>query len=394
MPGFARLYAGLLLGRVGGSMWLLIIVLFVLQRYHSPQLAGIAAFLAILPGLLLAPVAGALLDRYGRAPLVVADYLIAALAAGSIAVLSALHVLPTPALLAIVAVASLTNPLSNAGARSLFPTLVPRPMWERANALDSSGHVIAMLLAAPLGGALVGLVGGEWALAAAGDVFLLTALVMVRLPEPVKAAPSSGSVLLNAWRGLQYVMRNPTLRGLAVTLSTLNLGSGLLTIALPVLVLERLHGGPATVGLLWGAMGAGGLLAGLVVGRFSNLDRERSTMMVAILLTGVAMAIMPFAGSVAVVAVAAVLLGIATGPLDIALFTVRQRRTDPAWFGRAFAVSMSVNATGIPIGSGLAGPLVAWSVDAALWAAVIVTLVSAGLLWMLVPAREDARISA
>jgi len=379
----------MLLGRVGGSMWLLILVLFVLQRYHSPQLAGVAAFLAILPGLLLAPVAGALLDRYGRAPLVVADYLIAALAAGSIAVLSTLHSLSPLVLLGIVTVASLTNPLSNAGARSLFPTLVPRPMWERANALDSSGHVIAMLLAAPLGGALVGLVGGEWALAAAGMVFLVAALVMVRLPEPVKAAPSSGSVLLNAWRGLQYVMRNPTLRGLAVTLSTLNLGSGVLTIALPVLVLERLHSGPATVGLLWGAMGAGGLIAALVVGRFSNVGRERSMIMVAILVTCVAMAVLPFAGSVAVVALAAVLMGIATGPLDIALFTVRQRRTDPAWFGRAFAVSMSVNAAGAPIGSGLAGPLVVWSLDGALWAAVIVTLVAAGLLWLLVPARDD-----
>ena len=370
-------------------MWLLILVLFVLQRYHSPQLAGVAAFLAILPGLLLAPVAGALLDRYGRAPLVVADYLIAALAAGSIAVLSALHSLSPPVLLGIVTVASLTNPLSNAGARSLFPTLVPRPMWERANALDSSGHVIAMLLAAPLGGALVGLVGGEWALAAAGTVFLVAALVMVRLPEPVKAAPSSGSVLLNAWRGLKYVMRNPTLRGLAVTLSTLNLGSGVLTIALPVLVLERLHSGPATVGLLWGAMGAGGLIAALVAGRFSNVGRERSMIMGGILLTCVAMAVLPFAGSVAVVALAAVLMGIATGPLDIALFTVRQRRTDPAWFGRAFAVSMSVNAAGAPIGSGLAGPLVVWSLDGALWAAVIVTLVAAGLLWLLVPARDD-----
>ena len=379
----------MLLGRVGGSMWLLIVVLFVLQRYHSPQLAGVAAFLAILPGLLLAPVAGALLDRYGRAPLVVADYLIAALAAGSIAVLSTLHSLSPLVLLGIVTVASLTNPLSNAGARSLFPTLVPRPMWERANALDSSGHVIAMLLAAPLGGALVGLVGGEWALAAAGMVFLVAALVMVRLPEPVKAAPSSGSVLLNAWRGLQYVMRNPTLRGLAVTLSTLNLGSGVLTIALPVLVLERLHSGPATVGLLWGAMGAGGLIAALVVGRFSNVGRERSMIMGGILLTCVAMAVLPFAGSVAVVALAAVLMGIATGPLDIALFTVRQRRTDPAWFGRAFAVSMSVNAAGAPIGSGLAGPLVVWSLDGALWAAVIVTLVAAGLLWLLVPARDD-----
>jgi len=394
VPGFARLYAGLLLGRVGGSMWLLIVVLFVLQRYHSPQLAGVAALLATLPGLLLAPVAGALLDRYGRAPLIVADYLIAALAAGSIAVLSVLNALPPPVLLVIVTVASLTNPLSNAGARSLFPTMVPRPMWERANALDSSGHVIAMLLAAPLGGALVGLVGGEWALAAAGAVFLMAALVMVRLPEPVGAAPSSGSVLLNAWRGLQYVMRNPTLRGLAVSLSTLNLGSGVLTIALPVLVLDRLHSGPATVGLLWGAMGAGGLIAALVAGRFSNLGRERSMLTVASLLTAAAMAVLPFAGSVAVVAVAAVLLGIATGPLDIALFTVRQRRTDPAWFGRAFAVSMSVNAAGAPIGSGVAGPLIAWSLNGALWAAVIVTLVAAALLWMLVPARDDGAVAA
>jgi hypothetical protein len=88
-------------------------------------------------------------------------------------------------------------------------------------------------------------------------------------------------------------------------------------------------------------------------------------------------------------------LGAANGPLDIALFTLRQRRTDPAWFGRAFAVSMSLNYAGSPIGSGLAGPLVAWSLDAALWFAVIVSLVAAlfPLLW--VPARDEgAAVSA
>jgi len=40
-------------------------VLFVLARYQSPQLAGAATFLLIFPGLLLSPIAGALLDRYG-----------------------------------------------------------------------------------------------------------------------------------------------------------------------------------------------------------------------------------------------------------------------------------------------------------------------------------------
>jgi predicted MFS family arabinose efflux permease len=376
-------------------MWLLILVLFVLERYHSPQLAGVTAFLAILPGLLLAPVAGALLDRFGRAPLVVADYLIAAAAAGLIAGLSALNALPPQALLTIVTLASLTNPLSNAGARSLFPSLVPRMLWERANALDSSGHVIANLAAAPLAGTLVGLVGGDRAMAAAGAIFLAAALVMVRLPEPARTRPAEGSVLLNAWRGLSYVVRNPTLRGLAVTISTLNLGSGVLYIALPVLVLDRLHSGPATVGLLWGAMGAGGLTAALLVGRFSSLGRERQMMVVAILINAVAIAVLPFAGSLAVVAAAVVVLGAANGPLDIALFTLRQRRTDPAWFGRAFAVSMSVNYIGSPIGSAFAGPLVAWSLNAALWFAVIATLVAALFPFLMVPARDEgAAVSA
>ena len=373
-------------------MWLLILILFVLGRYHSPQLAGITAFLAILPGLLMAPVAGALLDRYGRARLVVADYLIAAFAAALIAGLSVANALPPPVLLAVVTVASLTNPLSVAGARSLFPILVPRPMWERANALDSSGHVIASLLAAPVAGVLVGLVGGEWALAAAGAMFLAAAVVMVGLPEPAGAPRADGSVLLNAWRGLVYVARNPTLRGLATTLGFFNLGSGILYIALPVLVLDRLHGGPTVVGFLWGAMGAGGLIAALVAGRMSTQGRERELMVASILLSCIAMAVLPFAESLAVVAVAVVLMGITAGPFDIALFTLRQRRTDPAWFGRAFAVSMSLNYVGSPIGSALAGPLVVWSLNAALWAAVAVCLISAAFPLLMIPARDENRL--
>jgi MFS family permease len=85
VPGFARLYAGLLLARVSGTMVTVALILFVLTRYHSPQLAGATAFLAIFPGLLVSPLAGALLDRKGRARLVVLDYVIAAVSVGLIA---------------------------------------------------------------------------------------------------------------------------------------------------------------------------------------------------------------------------------------------------------------------------------------------------------------------
>ena len=165
-----------------------------------------------------------------------------------------------------------------------------------------------------------------------------------------------------------------------------------LPISLPVLVLDRLHSGPATVGFLWGAMGAGGLVAAVVAGRMSTLGRERQLIFGAILINCVAIAILPFAGSLAIVAVAVVVLGVSTGPLDIALFTLRQRRTDPAWFGRAFAVSMSVNYIGSPIGSAVAGPLVAWSLNAALWAAVAVSLISAVFPLLMIPADDEARL--
>src|SRR5216684_7303745 len=284
VPGFARLYTGLLLGRMGGSMLFVALVLFVLQRYHSPQLAGATAFMAALPGIVVSPLAGALLDRYGRARLVVLDYVVAAAALGSIAALSAAHLLPPPLLLAIVTISSLTNPLSWAGARSLFPILAPRHLWERANGLDSSGHVVATLLASPLAGVLVGVFGGEWALAASGAVYVAAAAVMLGLPNGAKAAAQTGSVLRNAWLGLVYTLKNPTLRGLALTLSTFNIGNGLLAIAVPVLVLGRMHSSPAIVGVLWGLMGGAGLASALVAGRMSSQGRERQMMVAAILI--------------------------------------------------------------------------------------------------------------
>ena len=391
VPGFTRLYAGLLLGRMAGSMLFVALVLFVLQRYHSPELAGWTAFTAALPGVVVSPVAGALLDRFGRARLVVLDYVVAAGSLGLIASLSALHLLAAPALLGIVAVASLTNPLSWAGARSLFPIIAPRHLWERANGLDSSGHVIATLLASPLAGTLVGLLGGEWALAISGAVYVVAAAVMLRLPDPRQPGTQVGSVLRSAWQGLVYTVRNPTLRGLALTLSTFNIGNGLLAIAVPVLVLGRLHSGPSTVGLLWGAMGGAGLISALLAGRISSLGRERQMMIGGILVATVATALLAAATNLAVVAIAIGLLGLAMGPFDIGLFTLRQRRTDPAWFGRAFAVSMSLNSVGNPIGSAVAGPVIAWSLDAALWAAALMALVSAVFPIFAIPARDESQ---
>ena len=113
-----------------------------------------------------------------------------------------------------------------------------------------------------------------------------------------------------------------------------------------------------------------------------------------IIVTAAAMASLPFATSVAAVAIALVVVGASNGPFDISLFTLRQRRTAPAWFGRAFAVSMSLNFAGTPIGSAFAGTLIERSIDVALWTAVAVVLVAAVFPMLTIPATEKVSAPA
>jgi len=89
--------------------------------------------------------------------------------------------------------------------------------------------------------------------------------------------------------------------------------------------------------------------------------------------------------SLPLVILGVVLIGAAQGGLDVALFSLRQRVTDPAWFGRAFAVSMHLNYSGLPVGSALAGPLLAVSLPFALGACVVFALAAALITFRLVP---------
>jgi predicted MFS family arabinose efflux permease len=363
-------------------------ILFVLTRYRSPALAGAATFLLLVPGLALSPIAGTLLDRYRRGVLIAADYFLMAVVLLVLAFLSFRGALPPPLLLVLSGVASLTRPLSAAGARSMFPSLVPAELWDRANALDSSSQTVANVIGAPLAGVLVSLAGPEWALAVPAVLYAMSGAAVAGLQDPSPKDRASG-VLKEAWTGLLYVLRNRTLAGLALTFLGYGAGWGCLVIAVPVLVLSRLHQSPAVVGLIWGLLGAAGFVATLAFGPLRTLGRERSLMSISILAMAAALALLPFASSVAAVAAVLVIAVIAEAPFGIAFLTLRQRRTDPTRFGRAFAISMSLNVAGNPVGAVIAGPLIGWSLAGALWVAAALVAVGALVPMLVIPARDE-----
>ena len=88
VPWLPRILLATVLARIAQSMVSVAIVLFSLQFYGSPAIAGFVTLAFILPGLLVSPVAGALLDRHGRMRLVQLDYIVALVALALIAVLA------------------------------------------------------------------------------------------------------------------------------------------------------------------------------------------------------------------------------------------------------------------------------------------------------------------
>jgi MFS family permease len=387
VPGFPRLAVATLLVRAGASMWQLALVLFVLQRYGSASLAGISVFLAIAPGVIVSPLAGALLDRYGRVRLMVSDYAASAIALTGIVVLANLHA-PLPAILALVVFSSLMNPLGTSGSRSLFPLVIPSHLWDRANAVDSMFYMITTVLGPPLAGAIVAFYSPEAAIAGTAVVFLAGAITLAAVHDVPSEREDRVGLLAEARAGVLYVLRHQTLRGLAVGMSVVNLGQGILIVALPVKVLEGGYGGVQVVGILWSIMGLSGIASGLSAGRLGSVGRERPMLVGGILGIGAGIAAIASASSLSGLVLGVVLVGIGSSVMDVALFSLRQRVTDPAWFGRAFAVSMHLNYSGIPVGSALSGPLLAISTPVALATAVAFAVGAAALTFVMVPSSE------
>jgi MFS family permease len=391
VPGFRRLAASGLLVRTAMSMWQLALVLFVLERFGSPVLAGLAVFVSIAPGVLVSPLAGVLLDRHGRVRLMALDYAASGLAVAALVAFSVAGALTAPLLLLIVALGSLPNPIGTAGGRSLFPLLVPRPLWDRANAADSMGYTLTTIVGPPIAGVLIASVGSHTALAITSTFYLASAVVLVGLRDPSTLVGADRHILREAGEAIAYVARHPTLRGLAVGISVNNLAWGGVIVGLPVLVLDRFGGDAAMVGQLWAILGIAGVVAALLIGRLGSEGRERTMIAASMLVGGFAVALLAVSGSLVTVALAMALGGLAGAVMDVAMFSLRQRRTDPAWFGRAFAVSMHLNYSGIPVGSAIAGPLVASSLALAFGLGAGFCVLAALATYLLVPPEHRTR---
>jgi hypothetical protein len=238
------------------------------------------------------------------------------------------------------------------------PALVRRELVPAAAAL----HQILTQVGQVAGPAAAGLIvaRASFSTAYAIDVVTFTvasmlAVAMRRLP-PGKGGTRAG--VASVWEGLRFLRGRRALQGnFVIDLNAMVFGMP--RALFPALGTGLFGGGPATVGLLYAAPGAGALLGALLAGWVGTVRRQGRAVLVAVSVWGLAIAVF---GLAAWLPLALVLLAVA-GAADVvsAVFrnTILQLTVPDGLRGRLSAIHIAVVSGGPRLGDAESGGVAA-----------------------------------
>ncbi|WP_239514415.1 non-ribosomal peptide synthetase/MFS transporter [Streptosporangium sp. 'caverna'] len=356
MGRFAAVAAGQLVSIIGSSLTEFAVPIWIYQTTGSVASFALFAVLALVPGLLVAPFAGAIVDRMDRRRVMLAGDIGAA---GSQLVLGVLlwtgnlevwHVyLP----LVMLSVALTFQRLAYGSA---VAQLVPKRFLGHANGVvqmvNSSSQLLVPLIAVGLM-ATIGLEGIVLFDVASYGIAIGT-LLLVRFPVTM-AWRRRETLLAEIAEGFRYSWGNPGFRAMLFFFAGLNVFLSPLFLMVTPLVLSF-----ATLddtGRVAFASGAAGFLGGLIMSLWGGPRRLRMRgVLLCTLALGACSAVTGLRADLVVITVGAFGMALCLTLLNGIYATIVQVKVPQRFHGRVFALNTVISWSTLPIGFGLVAP--------------------------------------
>jgi MFS family permease len=245
-----------------------------------------------------------------------------------------------------------------------------------ANVSSSTLEGVGTLVGPLLGGLVAQRWGADVAVGVAAGVCLLCAALVagIRRAGDVTGVRKRGERRMadELLGGVRTLRDEPHPRLIVLLFASQCIVRGALNVLLVVVALELMDVGEAGVGWLNAALGAGGLIGGLVAVGLVRRRRLAGVFGVALVLWGAPIALIGAWASFGWALVCLGIVGIGNAFLDVSGFTLLQRRVDEHVLGRMFGVFEIAVTAAIAIGSVLGSLQVA--AYGARWALVVTGL--------------------
>jgi Transmembrane secretion effector len=398
-PGFGRLWAAAAISQVGD--WLSFVAVAVLAMHQSSNAFGLALVFAAhaLPGALLSPVAGALVDGLDRRRvLIAADLLSSAvtLAMMAAAVAGALFAVPL-----LLLVRSAISAITPAGESAAVRRLVGGGDLLAANSLLAATWSVAFVVGMALGG-FAALLGPALALGLDAASFLLSAALHATLPAmPSSAKRRSVLAIVRATPGdtraaLRLAAAHRPLLRAVLGKAPLALMGGAAWVALNLLGEQARPFGAAEVsfGVLQAIRGAGTGVGPLIAARLARAGlSDRLLQAAAVALTIASISALALARSPLALALVCLGWGAGMGANWVLTHASLQRLSDDAVIGRLAAFDELLVTVATVLSAFAAAAVITW-IDLAYAPLLGVGLGGLGLLAAAVIVRVGSRDEA
>jgi len=323
----------------------------------STQFALIFVALAV-PPLLLAPFAGALVDRWDRRLTMIGCDLISALITLVLAGLLLIDQLAIWHIYLGVGITSIATAFHMPAYASSIPLLVEKEKLPRINGMVQMSYAIGQILGPLLAGVLVNLISLEGVLFVDALTFLAAvfALYRAKVPKPNRHVTDEDA---NLWKeaavGWRYVKNRPGLMGLLTVLGVNNFFFGIASIAITPLVLS--FSTTEMLGIQFAMGGVGFLLGGLLIATWGGPKSRINGVLLSSVIAGVCIAAHGVIPSFILIAFTGFFLFMTIPVINASNDSLWQSKVPTELHGRCFAIQRVLTQSAMPVGIALAGPL-------------------------------------
>lgn len=266
---FTLVVVGQIVSLFGNAILRFSLPLYLLRETGSSTLFGIVTACSFLPMIVLSLLGGVLADRVNKRNIMVClDFL----TAGVITVFSwLLGIVPIiPLFITVLMLLYGISGTYQPAVQASIPALVPKEKILSANAIVNQIGALANFIGPIIGGMLYGAFGIVIILKVSVLCFVLSAVMEIFIQIPFQKQPTQDKVLQIAAGDLRDSIRflrmeKPLFVQICIVIAGLNLFlSPMLTIGIPVIVVDKLHLTDGLLGLTQGMLAVGGILGGLL----------------------------------------------------------------------------------------------------------------------------------
>lgn len=373
----------------GEALTAIAIPWYVYATTGSAAKMGIVGFFTVLPRVLATFFGGGVVDRVGFKPISMLADTFSGVSVLAIPVAHHTFGLSFPLLLLLVFLGAFFDGPGSTARESLVPDLsrmADIPL-ERINALYQMVQRLAFLLGPAAAGVLIGVIGASNVLiidaATFGASLLLIGLLVPNLRVRERYQESGGtagerSYFREMLDGLRVIRADAVLFWLAMSIAVTNfLEAPFSTVSMPVLIREH-YGSAERLGLVFSVFGIGAVISTVVFASIGHRMPRHRTFSLAFLLAGVPYCVFAMAPAFPLLLLASFFMGLAGGPINPILMTVRQERVPERIRARVFGTFTALAWCAIPLGQLVGGFSVqAFGPEATLAASAICFLATA-----------------